>query len=114
MLTPSGKLSLSQLRGSYPVPAGISAEEFTSIANRNPGFAENLRRQKGQDIELARSSFEKMLGRRLSDEDFEAKLNDPYFTANRQAMEEAKSGQRMKTAKTQYELARARAEGRGF
>lgn len=114
MLLPSSKLSLSQLKSTHPAPAGISAEELAGIANKNPGFLENLQKQRGQDIELARSSFEKMLGRKLSDEDFEAKLNDPYFTSRRQAIEEVKKAQKIKTGRTQYQLAKSQAEGRGF
>ncbi len=65
--------------GSTAVPFGMDPKEFAEMINSTPGLAEKLLQQQAEKVNTMRQSYRRMLGPGMSDQQFEATLNDPYF-----------------------------------
>ena len=65
-----------------------------------------LRNQRGQQLDALRKSYERIVGRPLTDDDFENLLNDPSFQGRLAGQEEVARGKRLGQYNKAFESAR--------
>jgi hypothetical protein len=79
--------------------------------NLTPEQLQALRNERGQQLDTTRKSYERIVGRRLADDDFENLLNDPSFQGELSGRAEA---EREKRSKRYYEARKSSKQAARF